>query len=683
MKDVRSSVMLMVLTVVLVLVGCGLGKNKEFVTNDRGLDKRNMDTTCSPCRDFNLYANGGWLARNTIPGDYPYWGSSQEVIERNKALLRGILEDAAKGEAEHGSTMQKIGDFYFSAMDSARIESEGFRPIQPYLDKIEALNTADDVVRFIMTSHSEGDFYLFASGSLQDMENSDAVILYIVTGGLGLPDRDYYTREDDESVELRNKYIAHMTNMFKLLGYPESTAREDAETVLRVETRLAGVTLTAVEKNEPANWYGPMTVTEADELTPNFSWQRYLEAIGLPQLESFSMAPEKFFAELSAMLVDVPANDWKPYFRWHLVDQSGPYLSSAFVNEGFSFYGKTLTGQEELSPRWKRAQGAVSGSMGEALGKLFVERTFSPEAKAAALDMVNNLKKSLRERIEGIDWMSVTTKEKALAKLDAFMAKIGYPDKWKDYSDLEIARGPWIENMRRATRFAVADDLGKIGKPPDRAEWVTNPHTVNAFYNPLNNAITFPAGILQPPFFDVEADDAVNYGCMGVVIGHEMTHGFDENGRRFDAAGNMVDWWTEEDDKKFIERADRMIAQFDEYVVIDSLHVNGELTLGENIADRGGLRIAYRALQMARAGKEDPMIDGLTQEQRFFLSFAQFFRANFKPEFLKLLVNTDTHTPHMFRINGPLSHMTEFANAFGCKNGDKMYTPPGEQVHVW
>jgi putative endopeptidase len=651
-------------------------------TNEHGLDPRNFDTTATPCTDFYQYANGNWMKHNPIPAQYGSWGSGHEVYERNLALLKQVLEEAAAvKDAPKGSITQKVGDFYATAMDSAKIEADGAKPLAAELAQIDALASPADVAKLIAAFHADANTYVFAIGSDQDMKKSSEVIAYATQGGLGLPDRDYYTRDDDESKQLREKYAAHVTNMLVLLGDAPEVAKTRAEHILALETRLAKASLTNVEQRDPSTWYNMMSVADADKATPHFSWTSYFRTIGLPDVQTFSYAHPKFFAAMDSLLAELPVDDWKQYFRWHLVHGGAPYLSSKFVNENFQFYGTTLSGTKELRPRWKRVQAAADNTLGEALGQAYVAKAFPPKSKARAVEMVNNLRIALKARIKALDWMSDATKTLAVAKLDAFTAKIGYPDKWRDYSKLEIDRSSYYANMNRGGAFELHRTLDKIGKPVDRTEWGMTPQTVNAYYSPLMNEIVFPAGMLQPPMFDGEVDDAVNYGAMGSVIGHEMTHGFDDQGAQFDAQGNLKNWWSETDLSEFKKRTTSLAAQYSGYVAVDSLHVNGELTLGENIADLGGVLIAYDALNLALAGKPQAKIDGFTPQQRFFLSFAQMWRTNYRPESLKLQVNTDPHSPNNFRTNGTLSNVAAFREAFGCSAGTTMAS--SDIIKIW
>lgn len=671
------------LILVAVVVGCGTRVDELSTTNVRGIDPNNFDTTCAPCKDFYQYANGTWLVNNPVPPEYGSWGTFHEVRERNNENLREILEEVSSGRHEHGSAAQKIGDFYAGGMDTATINRVGLEPLQADFDRIANIASVEELCRVISDYHAEGIRMLFDTQALEDFMNSSMVNLYATQGGLGLPERGYYFRDDEDSQKLRDQYVEHIANMFVLLGDDSTTARTNAQAVMAIETRLAEASFTKVEmRNYPA-WYRVKTVAEMAGLAPDFQWQTYLEALGLEDVERMSMGPEQFFEGMNMALTELPLDDWKQYVRWNLISTNAFYVGEEFDKERFRFYGTILGGTQERRERWKRVLRKTNAFMGEALGQLYVERTFPPETKVRALEMVNNLKTAVRERLENLEWMSDETKEKALVKMEAFGTKIGYPDKWKDYSGLEIDEVPFVTNARAGRAFAKKFELSKVGKAPDPDEWGMPPQTVNAGYNPFKNEIMFPAGILQPPFFDGEIDDAVNYGAIGMVIGHEMLHGFDDAGSRFDKDGNMVNWWTDQDRERFESRTADLVDQFNGYYVADSVQVNGELTLGENIGDLGGLRMTLRALQIANEGREDPMVDGFTQEQRLFLSYAQVWRNSTTPEAEKLLVQSNPHSPARLRVIGPLSNMDEFAAAFGCTDDDKMMRPADQRIRIW
>jgi putative endopeptidase len=662
-----------------------VGQTPSAAQTGRGVYLKFIDTSVKPCQDFYQFANGNWLANNPIPAERSSWGAGAELSEKNLEVIHQILEEAAKDtKAPKGSPKRKVGDFYRSGMDEARIEADGIKPLAQEFARIEAIKdipTLQDALAHLHRFNVNPAFNFFA---YQDYKNSTRIIAWLYQGGLGLPNRDYYTKDDERSKEIRTKYVAHVAKMFELLGDKPEQAAMQANTVMEMETRLAKASMTPVEERDPAATYHKMTLAELNALTPGFQWNRYFKGIGLTDPGDINVAQPVFYKEVGQMMASVPISDWKTYLRWTLVNTQAARLSSAFVNEDFSFYSKTVRGTKELRPRWKRINSAIDNGLGEALGQLYVERAFSPQAKAKAQEMVMNLKAALRSDLLTLDWMSEATRQQALKKLDAINVKIGYPDKWRDYSALNIDSGPYVSNAMRADEFEFQRNLNKIGKPIDRTEWGITTPTVDAYYNPNFNEIVFPAGILQPPFFDPAADDATNYGGVGSVIGHELTHGFDDQGRQFDAEGNLRNWWTAEDEKNYNARASIVETQYNEFIPLEALHINGKLTLGENIADLGGLKIAYLAFQKSLEGKPRPQpIDGFTPEQRFFLAFAQNWRRNTRPETLRLMLSTDPHSPPRFRVNGPVSNMPEFFAAFGCKAGDSGIRAENIQVKIW
>ncbi len=649
-------------------------------------DAANLDTTCAPCKDFFQFANGGWLKNNPIPPAYSSWGSFTELDERNRATLHAILDDAAAkvATAPAGSNARRLGIFYGTCMDSARAEADGAAPLAGDLARISALQTPADVQAEVARLQEAGVNVLFRFSGDQDLNNSAQVIAWADQGGLGLPDRDYYTKTDSASLKLKKAYQDHVMRTLMLLGDPPSVAEVEAQRILALETALAGASMTRVARRDPKALDHKMTVADLAAMTPAFDWTAYLTARNSGGVTALNVASPGFFKAVDSLMAKTTILDWRSYLRFHLASDAAPWLSTAFVNENFRFQ-QQLTGAKELFPRWRRCLDETDGQLGEALGQAYVEKTFTPAAKARALAMVTNMVAVLHDRLAGLEWMSEATRKQALVKLDAFQKKIGYPDKWRDYSALALAPGPFILNVLAAERFEHRRDLAKIGKPVDRTEWGMTPPTVNAYYNPSMNEIVFPAGILQPPFFDPAADDAINYGGMGAVIGHEMTHGFDDQGRQFDAKGNLTDWWQPADAAKYTAQADKVVEQFNGYVIdVDSLHVNGKLTLGENIADLGGLKIAYAAMEKSLAGKpRPPKIDGFTPEQRFFLAWAQIWRRNTRPERSRMLITVDPHSPAVWRTNGPLSNLPEFARAFGCKAGDPMVRPDAARAVIW
>ena len=648
----------------------------------RALDRGDMDPTVEPCRDFFRYADGGWLQKNPVPPAYPRWGTFSVLAERNRDTLHAILEEAAAKTAPDGSEERKLGDFWTACMDEAKIEAGGVSPLAPELSRIDAISDVAGLRAEIARLHEEGVNALFAFGSQQDRKNSNEVIAGAFQGGLGLPDRDYYVKTDEKTAKIRAQYVQHVERMLALLGEPPERAKSEAQTAFAIESKLADASMTRVERRDPDATYHRMTLAQLSAATPRFDWAAYLREIDAPAAAAINVGQPKFFAAVDAALGGVPLPDWKTYLRWRLIDTYAPRLSSKFVQEDFEFNGRTLSGTTEILPRWKRCVTATDTALGFALGKLYVQRTFPPAAKERADRMVRNLIAALRDDLASLPWMGDATRKAALAKLDAFAQKIGYPDRWRDYSALSVSRGPYAANALAAAVYDFHRDAAKIGKPVDRTDWEMSPPTVNAYYQSARNEIVFPAGILQPPFFDAGADDAVNYGGIGAVIGHEMTHGFDDSGRKFDAQGNQREWWTPDDLKNYEARAKCVEKQFDAYVVEGDLHENGKLVLGESIADLGGVAIAHRAFVKSLEGKPAPApIDGLTADQRFFLSWARIWATNDRPEFARLIVNTNPHPLGRFRAIAPPSNLPEFARAFSCKPGDPMVR--AEVCEIW
>ena len=653
---------------------------------DSTLNPGEFDKNSSPCQNLFTFVNANWIAAHPIPADRTSWGSFEMLAERSLDAQHEIAESLAKASHEAGSIEQKVGDFYATGMDENAIEKAGYTPIKDDLKRIDGLKTPEEISDFIRDYHAQGLPFLFGFSAQPDFHDSTRMIAYASQGGLGLPERDYYLKSDDASKKIRDAYVLHIERSLKLIGVKKDDAAKQAKDVLAFETRLAEASLPIVELRNPANQYHFVSFTDADQQTPNFPWQKFFAAQNIAGEKGFSLSQPKFFVAIDKMLAEVPAAQWRAYFRFQLVDSVEPYLSKAFVDENFDFYAQTLRGQKEQKPRWKRIVESTDGQLGMAMGQLYVAQNFPPEAKARAKELVDNLRNALKARIEKLDWMSAETKKAAIEKWDTFMPKIGYPDKWRDWSGLKIARDNYVGNVRATLKFNHDWRMGKIGKPKDRAEWGMTPQTVNAYYNPLQNEIVFPAAILQPPFFDAKADDALNYGGIGAVIGHEMTHGYDDQGAQFDAQGNFKNWWTAEDKKEFQARTDKLVTQFDGYVAIDDLHVHGKQTLGENIADLGGLNVAFDALQKAltqHPGEATKKIDGYSEDQRFFLNFARVWARSFKPEELKLRINTDVHAPAQFRAIATPSNMPAFAQAFSCKPGDPMVRAADVQVKIW
>ena len=650
-----------------------------------GLDPANLDTTCAPCQDFYRYANGGWLARTSLPPEYASYGSFTELVERNNETLHRIADRlAAAAPSTPKTTDGKLGAFYASCMDSSAIERAGAGPLQAELGRIAAIKSTGELVSAVARLHGSGREALFNFGGTPDFKNSTMTIASTSQGGLGLPDRDYYVRSDSTATALRAAYLRYVSATLQLLGDQPVAADSTAQRVLALETALARASLTRVERRDPSANYHKMPLAAADSITPHVTWASFLRDAGAPKTDAINVGQPRFFHAVDSLLTAVPLADWRAYLRWHLVRQSAQWLSRPFVNESFRFQS-ALTGVKEQQPRWKRCLQAANFLMGDAIGQAYVKETFGPDARRRALQMVDNLISALDDRLHTLEWMGDSTRAQALTKLRAIRKKIGYPDKWRDYSTLVVDRGPFLGNVLRAQAFATRRNLDRIGKPVERDEWRMTTPTVNASYNPSLNDITFPAGILQPPFFDPAADDAVNYGGMGAVIGHEMTHGFDDQGRQFDAVGNLRDWWTADDAERFKGRAGLVVQQFDSYTVVDSAtHVNGRLTLGEDIADLGGLKVAYAAFQRSLAGlARPPDIDGLTPEQRFFLAWAQIWRAKATDQSLRNQVTVDPHAPARWRVMGPLSNLPEFARAFHCQAGDPMVRPDSLRAQIW
>jgi putative endopeptidase len=646
-------------------------------------DKTDLDTSVSACTDFNAYANGGWTKKNPIPAAYSHWGIGNIVSERNRDQLHLILDKAvANKDAAAGSNERKIGDYYASCMDEATIEAQGLKPLQPELDRIAAIQDVPALQAEVAHIQSMGFPMLFGFGAEQDFKNSDQVIAGARQGGLGLPDRDYYLKDDAKSKDIREKYQAYVQKIFELSGDAPEKAASEAQAVMGLETKLAAASLTRVQRRNPDQIYHKMTLQEASALTPTFAWSTYVTALKIPAGSAINVGMPDFFKEVDKDLTAVPLDTWRDYLKFQTISNMSPSLSPKFVNANFDFYSTTLQGVHEQLPRWKRCISATDRALGEALGQEYVKTAFPPEAKRKMIELVSNLGDALRSDIRGLEWMNDATKKQAVSKLEAFSKKIGYPDKWRDYSGLSVDRGPYAQNLMRARAFDRAFDIAHIGKPVDRTEWGMTPPTVNAYYNPSMNEIVFPAGILQPPYFDLNRDDAYNYGAAGSIIGHEMTHGFDDQGSKFDAKGNLVNWWTPGDLENFKKSAECIQQQFEAFTVGD-VQTNGKLVSGESIADLAGLKIALAAYEKSIEGKPREVIDGFTPEQRLFIGFAHGWAGNGRAEAERLQATTDPHPLDRFRVNGPLSNMPEFAAAFACKATDAMVRPPDKRCVVW
>ena len=648
------------------------------------LDLSSVDKSVDPCVDFYQYSCGGWQKKNPIPPDQVSWSVYGKLYQDNLSFLRSILEQSASAKDQRDLVTQEIGDFYSACMDEPAIEKLGLGALKPELGAIAQLKSTHDLAPLVARLQLDlGGSILFASGSRLDPDNSEQQIAGLGQGGLGLPDRDYYTKDDPKSKEIREHYLLHVQTIFELSGDSPEVARKNAETVMRMETALAAASMTRVESRDPYKRKNKIKLADLERLVPDFDWPAYFSALKAPQFEILNVAPPSFFKEVNARLKEEPIDNWKTYLRLHLMNSYSPYLSSTFVRENFEFNFKYMRGAKELQPRWKRCVQFTDRDLGEALGQAYVHKIFSSELKASTVEMVRRIEDAMAERIEQLDWMSPETKEQALTKLHAIRNKIGYPDKWRDYSSVKIARNDFLGNVQRSTEFERHRNFNKIGQPVDRGEWGMTPPTVNAYYNGQMNDINFPAGVLQPPLYDVKMDDAPNYGNTGGTIGHELTHGFDDQGAKFDAKGNLRDWWTKDDKQKFEERTKCVADQYARYIVVDDVHINSRLTLGEDVADLGGEILAYVAWQRATKDKGLKIVDGLTPEQRFFIGFAQWDCSNDRDENLRVRAMTDPHSPSKYRINGVVVNMPEFARAFSCKAGQPMVNPPNSVCKVW
>ncbi len=621
------------------------------------------------------------MANNPIPPDQTSWDPFGQLDERNRIILRGILEKASVDNPQRTAVEQKIGDYYASCMDEAAIDKLGAAPLKPELDRIDALTSKSGIGNLLAPLQLIGVNALFGFSSGADFKNSMLQIAQVDQGGLGLPDRDYYLKDDTKSEELRKQYVEHVQKMLELLGEPAAKAAADAQAVMRFETGLAKGSLDLVARRDPNQVYHKLTVHELVSLSPAIDWPKYFQGMGAPHFTDLNVAVPNFFRTVESMIVQSSLDDIKTYLRWQLVHAEAPFLAKPFVDENFHFFKQILAGAKEIEPRWKRCVAAVDSDLGFALGQKYVDLAFGPEQKARTLKMVEEIEGALKTDIQALSWMTPATKRQALIKLRAVTNKIGYPDKWRDYSSVKIVRGDAVGNDQRATEFEVHRQLNKIGTPTDRSEWGMTPPTVNAYYDPTENNINFPAGILQPPFYDKRMDEAVNYGAIGAVVGHELTHGFDDQGRQFDPEGNLKDWWTPEDAKEFEKRAECFIQEYSKFEPIDNVHLNGKLTLGENTADNGGLRLAFMALMDTLKGKTPPKIDGLTPQQRVFLGWGQIWCQNVRPETSRMLVQVDPHSPGRARVNDVVSNMPEFQRAYACKTGQPMVAAPA--CRVW
>lgn len=653
----------------------------QISSDDPVFKAADSDPSVSPADDFYRFANGGWLDSNPVPPEYGAWGSAHEVHVRNEGKLHELLKRAAKAGAGTGSTDQLVGDYFTAGMDKDQIESLGLDPIQPWLNLISDIHDIDDIQRLVVEFHQIGIGVLFTQSVIPDFEEPTENLLYLDQGGLGLPDRDYYLRDDDQSKTLVAAYRGHIAKMLELAELENGS--DTIGSILSIETAIAEASYTNVQMRDVDLITNKHDMSAARDLMPRFDLVSYLAGVNAGDESMVNVDNVELYPKLDALLEKTPMSDWKAYFRWHLLRATASTLPEAFETESFEFYGKALGGQKEQKERWQRVLGAGSGDIGQLISQLYVAENFTPESKRAMEQLVDYLIVAMRERLTTIEWMSEDTRREALRKLEGFGYKIGYPDVWRDYTGLEIAPDQWLGNRIAASRFEFHRNIEKLGQPVDPHEWSMAPHIVNAYYHPLRNEIVFPAGILQSPFFDLDADDAVNYGAIGSVIGHEITHGFDDQGSKFDATGQMRDWWAAEDAAEFEGRAEVVVDQFNAYEVEDGLNVNGELTLGENIADLGGLKLALTALLSALDVKDTADVAGLTPQQRFYLSYARAWRQNYTDEYLRLLVNSDPHSPSHFRCNGPLSNLASFGESFDIAAGSPSLRPIAERADVW
>ena len=667
--------------VAVMLAAALFAQNAGDLKTTAGFDLSAIDKKANPCEDFYQYACGTWLKNNPIPPDEASWGRFSELNERNRAILRQILEKASTAASRDADT-QKIGDYYASCMDVAAIDKKGLQPLQPELNGIRAIKNLRDLTAEIARLHRIGTDVMFNFSSGQDFKNSNAVIGQADQGGIGLPEKDYYFRPDPKAVETRKEYVAHIARMLQLLGASQADAGKQADAIMRLETALAKASLDVTTRRDPLKVYHKLKLSDFETLEGSFDWNLYFTSLHTPPMDSLNVAVPDFFKDEDQLLKSTPLDDWKIYLTYHLVDSQSAMLPTKFVDENFAFHGKYLTGEKEQKPRWKRCVSAADGDLGEALGKAYVDLTFGKEGKQRTLDMVNHIEAAMSQDLNQLTWMTPATKKRALDKLHGVTNKIGYPDKWRDYSALRIVRGDALGNSLRSNEFEMNRQLQKIGKPVDRQEWGMTPPTVNAYYDPQMNNINFPAGILQPPFFDKQADDAVNYGAIGAVIGHELTHGFDDEGRQFDAQGNLDDWWTTADAKAFDQREQCLVKEYSSFELQGGVHMNGKLTLGENTADNGGIRLAWMALMSDLAGKTLPPVGGFNEAQQFFLGWGQIWCTNDTPQVERLQAQTNPHAIDRFRVNGTVSNMPEFQKAFSCKEGLPMVRG-GNACRVW
>ena len=670
------------MAVLALAVAAGCDSKKEAVMTS-GIDLTNLDTTAVQGADFYQYACGGWMKKHPLTNEYSRFGSFDMLAENNREQLKGLIVEIAAGQNAQGTIGQKIGDIYKLAMDSVKLNADGVTPIQADLEKIASVKDKSEIVPLMAELAHSGVFPYFSFYVGADIMDSKIILFLLYQGCISLGEKEYYLDNDDVTVNIRNKYKEHIVKMFQLAGFDEAAAKKKMEAVMDIETRIAKASFSAVEQRNPAANYHKMSLDELKKEIPGIDWDAFLNGIGVKGVTELSVSQVDPIKEVEKIINSLPVENQIAYMQWSLIDRAAGYLSDDLVAQNFDFYGKTLSGKQTNQPRWKRAVSTVNGVLGEAVGQMYVEKYFPAAAKERMVQLVKNLQTALGERIRNLEWMGDSTKIKAIEKLNSFYVKVGYPDKWRDYTGLNIEKDSYWANVKRATEFELDYMLSKAGKPVDRDEWGMTPQTVNAYYNPTTNEICFPAGILQYPFFDMNADDAFNYGAIGVVIGHEMTHGFDDQGRQFDKDGNLKDWWTAEDAKRFEERAQVMVNFFDSIQVLPGLNANGSLTLGENIADHGGLQVSFQAFK--NATKDAPLLvkDGFTPEQRFFLSYAGVWAGNIRDEQIRLQTKSDPHSLGRWRVNGALPQIGAWYDAFGIKEGDPMYLAPEKRVSIW
>lgn len=670
------------MAVLTLAVAAGCDSKKEAVMTS-GIDLANLDTTAVQGVDFFQYACGGWMKKHPLTDEYARFGSFDMLAENNREQLKGLIAEIAAQQHEQGTISQKIGDIYNLAMDSVKLNADGGAPIKADLEKIASIKDKSEIVPLMAELAHIGIRPYFGFFVDADIMDSKSNLFQLYQGGLGLSEKEYYLDNDDATTDIRNKYKEHIVKMFQLAGFDEAAAKKNMEAVMDIETRIAKASFSAVEQRDPAANYHKMSLDELKKEIPGINWDAFLSGIGAKGITELSVSQVEPIKEVEKIINNVPLENQIAYMQWNLMNRSAGFLSDEFVAQDFDFYGKTLSGRKENQPRWKRAVSTVNGILGEAVGQMYVEKYFPAAAKERMVQLVKNLQTALGERIQNLEWMGDSTKAKAIEKLNSFYVKVGYPDKWRDYTKLNIEKDSYWANVKRATEFGLDYMLAKAGKPVDKDEWGMTPQTVNAYYNPTTNEICFPAGILQYPFFDMNADDAFNYGAIGVVIGHEMTHGFDDQGRQFDKEGNLKDWWTAEDAERFNKRAQVMVNFFDSIQVLPGLYANGSLTLGENIADHGGLQVSFQAFKNATKNAPLEVVDGFTPEQRFFLSYAGVWAGNVRDEQIRVQTKSDPHSLGRWRVNGALPQIGAWYETFNIKEGDPMYLAPEKRVSIW